>query len=224
MTNSTTTEDPPRRKRGKGAGRPPPSIVLNGALIGAGGAGGDSPRKAGRPSTYSEETADAICAWMAEGRSLLSYCKQAGAPDRLTVYHWLDANPSFALKFSQARDRGIDAIAELAHDAATENLPPEAVPSARLALDARKWFCSKLAPGRYGDRVNLKAEVTGANGGPLTVQAIALIDILSNPEKLAERLPLLTDEQLRALQDALPALLGPDPRTIEGESTPEVNK
>jgi hypothetical protein len=79
-----------------------------------------------------------------------------------------------------------------------------------------------LAPSRYGDRVNLKAEVTGAGGGPLTVQAIALIDILSSPERLAERLPQLTDEQLNALNDALPALLAapsPDQQPIEGEST-----
>jgi hypothetical protein len=188
-------------------------------MIGKGGVGGDTNRKAGRPSTYTEETADAICAWMAEGKSLLSYCKQDGAPERQTVHNWLDANPAFAARFAQARDRGIDAIAELAHDEATAGLPPEMVPGARLALDARKWFCSKLKPGRYGDHV--KAEVTGAV--TVQTQAMVLVDLFANPEKLAERLPNLSDEQLRLMLDALPALLTPPAQTIEGESNNAAN-
>jgi hypothetical protein len=196
-------------------------------MIGKGGVGGDAPKRGGRATIYSEEAAEAICTWLTEGKSLLAYCKQDGTPARATVFNWLDANPSFAMKFSQARDRGIDAVAELAHDAATENLPPDQVPSARLAFDARRWFVAKLAPSRYGDRVNLKAEVSGPGGGPLTVQAIALIDILSSPERLAERLPQLTDEQLQALNDALPALLAApssDQQPIERESAPVADR
>jgi hypothetical protein len=61
-----------------------------------------------------------------------------------------------------------------------------------------------------------KAEVTGE----LTVQshAMVLLDLFSNPEKLAERLPNLTDEQILLMRDTLPALLTPPSPPIEGES------
>ena len=37
----------------------------------------------------------------------------------------------------------------------------------RLRFDARRWYLSKLAPKRYGDK--LTTEVTGANGGAIQV-------------------------------------------------------
>jgi hypothetical protein len=47
---------------------------------------------------------------------------------------------------------------------------------------------------------------------------MVLLDLFSNPEKLAERLPNLTDEQILLMRDTLPALLTPPSPPIEGES------
>jgi hypothetical protein len=215
MSETTTTTTTKRRGRaGKGSGKPPPPVVLSGSMIGNGGVGGEaSMKKPGPRFSYSEEMADAVCAWLEQGRSLRSFCEQPNTPDRGTVYDWTNANPAFAARFAQARDRGIDALAELTlDDASLKRLPPDQIAGARLMFDARRWFCSKLKPGRYGDHV--KAEVTGA----VTVrsQAMVLLDILSDPAKLVERLPNLSDEQLQTLHDALPALLA-SPAQGEGE-------
>jgi hypothetical protein len=37
----------------------------------------------------------------------------------------------------------------------------------RLRFDSRRWYLSKLAPKRYGDK--LQQEVSGPDGGALTV-------------------------------------------------------
>jgi hypothetical protein len=43
-------------------------------------------------------------------------------------------------------------------------------------IDAEKWQAGKELPKRYGDRVS--AEITGADGGPLQVEAAAAIRAL----------------------------------------------
>ena len=37
----------------------------------------------------------------------------------------------------------------------------------RLSVDSMKWLLSKLAPKKYGDK--LQTEITGAEGGPLII-------------------------------------------------------
>lgn len=43
----------------------------------------------------------------------------------------------------------------------------DTVERSRLSVDSMKWLLSKLAPKKYGDRV--QQEITGAEGGPLVV-------------------------------------------------------
>jgi hypothetical protein len=47
-----------------------------------------------------------------------------------------------------------------------------AVQHQRLRVDSRKWLLSKMMPKVYGDKTT--QEVTGANGGPLTITALDL--------------------------------------------------
>jgi hypothetical protein len=97
--------------------------------------------------------ADRICVWLGEGESLRSLCLQDGTPNYSTVYDWMDANPSFAVKYARARDKGLDVMAEETVDESSVlSRPAEQIPAAR-ALDARKWYLSKIAPKRYGDRI-----------------------------------------------------------------------
>jgi hypothetical protein len=39
------------------------------------------------------------------------------------------------------------------------------VDRSRLMMDARKWLASKLAPKKYGDKV--EAQLSGPDGGPI---------------------------------------------------------
>ena len=131
----------------------------------------------GRPSTYSQEVADAICEHIAHGKSLVSYCLQDGAPSYRAVMRWLEANETFRQNYAQAREAQADYLAEEIVQIADDGLNDtyevdgetrtnqDVVARSRLRVDARKWYAARMAPKKYGDKV--QAEVTGANGGPI---------------------------------------------------------
>lgn len=106
----------------------------------------------GRPSEFSAEIADKICEAIIEGSALYKICEQEGYPGERTVYQWLDRHPDFAQQYARARelqqDREADKIVVIADEATDPN-------KARLQIDARKWRASKLAPKKYGERIDL---------------------------------------------------------------------
>jgi hypothetical protein len=112
----------------------------------------------GRPSEFSQEIADEICAHIASGKSLRSYCMQSGTVDAATVYRWLEKHESFRDMYARARvilyEHWADEIGDIAD---LENETD--VNRARLRVDARKWLLSKMLPRKYGER--LQAEVGG---------------------------------------------------------------
>lgn len=60
-------------------------------------------------------------------------------------------------------------------------LSSDTVAHKRLQVDTRKWYLSKVLPKIYGDRVT--QEITGADGGPISVAAVNLRN-LSDAELL----------------------------------------
>ena len=106
----------------------------------------------GRPSLYTDEIADAICEAIIEGGALYRICEQEGFPSENTVYRWIEEKPEFREKYTRARelqqDREADKIVVIADETTDPN-------KARLQIDARKWRASKLAPKKYGDRLDL---------------------------------------------------------------------
>jgi hypothetical protein len=127
-------------------------------------------RKRGRPTSYNQPLADTICAGLIEGKSLRTICAGEGMPARVTVLRWLAAKPDFRVQYAQAREIGIDTIAELAIDEATGFTTPEDAQLHRLRFDARRWYAGKLSPKKYGDKVT--AEVSGPDGRPLESRAL----------------------------------------------------
>jgi hypothetical protein len=121
-----------------------------------------APRRPGRPSSYSQATAAAICARLSQGEPLTAICEDAGMPDHSTVYRWLEAHAEFRDEYVRARELQAHAIAEKAvRDAETA----EDAQLGRLTFDARKWFASKVAPKVYGDKQ--QHEHSGPGGGPV---------------------------------------------------------
>ena len=116
----------------------------------------------GRPSSYTQETADRICELLASGESLRRVCMLEGMPTRVTVMNWMDANPDFYAKYARARDIGLDERADQMQE--TIEQEPD-VARARLQLDYGKWYLAKLAPKRYGEKLDL--ELTGRDGKPI---------------------------------------------------------
>ena len=137
----------------------------------------------GRPSTYTPEIAALICERLATGESLRAICRDDGMPPESTVRGWvLDDAQGFSAQYARARDFGLDALAEEALEIANTPQVGEETEETddgykvkrgdmlghrKLQVDTRKWFLSKLAPKKYGERTAM--ELTGANGGPVQI-------------------------------------------------------
>lgn len=115
-----------------------------------------------RPSKYSEEIADKICLLISTtSRGLVSICQEIGInPD--TVYTWLKDKQGFSDKYARAREDQADLLADEIISIADDNsrdaeafVGGNHVNRARLQIDARKWKASKLAPKKYGDKMDV---------------------------------------------------------------------
>lgn len=139
----------------------------------------------GRPSSFTQEIGDAICERLADGESLRDICAKKGMPARATVFRWLSSNEAFRDQYAHAREAQADAYADDTVSIAdkcqkgikrvtkangdVETTEIDMVERSRLQIMARQWHASKLAPKKYGDRIT--NEHTGANGGPIVIQA-----------------------------------------------------
>lgn len=139
---------------------------------------------AGRPSSFTQEIADRICEGLAAARSLRSICFDEGMPTQTTVFRWLadDRFLEFREQYMRAREAQADALfdemLDIADDAANDwmeregensqgwQLNGEHVQRTRLRLDTRKWIAARLAPKKYGDKVDVE------HSGGLTVNVV----------------------------------------------------
>lgn len=127
----------------------------------------------GRPSTFTQDLADRICAELCIGRSLRSISREGWAPSTQTVFRWLREHDGFRDQYARAKDEAADAMAEEITDIA--DTPPAYGPDGkidngdvqnrRLQIDARKWVAAKLKPKKYGDKVEVGG--TGKDGAVL---------------------------------------------------------
>lgn len=142
-----------------------------------------------RPSSYTQEVADEICKRLAGGETLILICKEEEMPSQSTVFRWAQNNAVFRENYARAREEQADYFAEEILKIADEDpaivlqrqregeetiiVDGAAIQHQRLRVDARKWFASKVAPKKYGDRqeiehsgaVTLETLVTGSRGG-----------------------------------------------------------
>lgn len=125
--------------------------------------------KRGRPTKYTKALARKICERLAAGESLRAICQDEGMPSEAAVRAWaLDDVDGFSAQYEASRNLGLDCMADEVLDIA-DNDDGDAQ-SRRLKFDARRWYLSKLAPKRYGDKV--AHQHTGENGGPIQYHAI----------------------------------------------------
>lgn len=135
-------------------------------------------KKVGRPSIFSPALGAALCEAMANGLSLRKACELPGMPSTATAIVWLadDAKAEFQAQYACAREARADYLAEelleIADDSSGDTITDkdgntradsEFVARSRLRVDSRKWLASKMAPKKYGDKI----EHTGADGGAI---------------------------------------------------------
>lgn len=138
----------------------------------------EAKRKRGRPVRHTKAVADHICARLASGETLRAICRDEDMPPESTVRQWyVDDRNGFAAQYARARDIGLDSMADeiigISDDGSNDYVPTDEGPSldrdhvtrSKLRVDSRKWYLSKLAPKRYGDK--MAHELTGADGGPI---------------------------------------------------------
>lgn len=115
-----------------------------------------------------------------EGLSLRKACLKAGVA-RPTFLLWCDGDAVLADRYTRARDELIDGIADeilLIADGPVNSTDSGATDSGavnkqRLQIESRKWLLSKLAPKKYGD----KLELSGDSENPLLFSRIERVVI-----------------------------------------------
>lgn len=135
----------------------------------------------GRPSIFTQDKADAVCAELAQGRSLRSVCKDDDMPSMTTVFKWLREREDFAQQYARAKDECADALVEEMLDIAdtplegvrtktsedgVEETREDMLGHRRLQVDTRKWIASKLKPKKYGERTQHE------HSGKLTLESL----------------------------------------------------
>lgn len=132
---------------------------------------------AGRPSTFSNDLADAICERLANGESLRSVCRDEHTPNMSTVFKWMREHPEFSNQYAKAKAESADALVEdmldIADDGSNDwmekhgkdgenlgwQLNGEHVQRSKLRVDVRKWAASKLKPKKYGEKLELAGSI-----------------------------------------------------------------
>ncbi len=127
----------------------------------------------GRPSIYSAEVIESLCDKIAtSGEGLKKICESnPNFPAFRTVFTWLnDADKKeFQHKYARAREAQAyllaDEIIDIADDSTNDTQLDELgiplinhdnIQRSRLRVDARKWKASKLAPKKYGEKMEVE--------------------------------------------------------------------
>jgi terminase small subunit-like protein len=127
----------------------------------------------------SQDIRDLICEQLADGKSLREICRQDGMPGRSQVFRELaaESEQAFRDQYARARESGLEAMADEILDIADDGTNDfmerrndedsvvgyatcgEAIQRSKLRVDARRWLLSKLAPKKYGEKLELGGEL-----------------------------------------------------------------
>lgn len=171
--------------------------------------------KMGRPTKFTPELGEKICAMLAGGYSLRQALKGDDMPDKSTVMRWIFCTTQFTDpmfqdfrdQYAQAREMQAemmaDEIMDISDDGSNDyykregkepSFDGEHVQRSKLRVDARKWVASKLLPKKYGDKV--QNEITGKDGGPIEMDNVSemeiarrLMFVLENGADMADKKP-----------------------------------
>ena len=109
---------------------------------------------------------------MRSGLSAFKACKAAGVPQS-TFSGWIDDDANLAEHYARAREDLIEMIATEIIEISDQDVGVSdgkkdwaAVQKHKLQVDSRKWLLSKLAPKKYGD----KLELSGDAANPLVTR------------------------------------------------------
>ena len=146
----------------------------------------------GAPSTYSDDIAELICAYLAEGKSMRTIATFEGMPCIKTMFTWMRVYPEFLQRYTRAKAESAESLAEeiidIADDARNDwmevevkgqtitKLDREHVERSKLRIESRKWIAAKLLPKKYGERLDVTIDATISIDAALTAAKQRVID------------------------------------------------
>jgi len=146
--------------------------------------------RTGRPSSYSQKTADEICQQIVSGKSLRTICLAENMPHASTVLRWIASgkHDDFREQYTRACEERTEAFVEEIFDIADDGhndwmdirrgkdivrvVDREAIERSKLRVDSRKWYASKMKPKKYGDKLDLTSGGEKVEVAPLVVSKI----------------------------------------------------
>ena len=127
---------------------------------------------------WNSELEDSICGAIAvDPRGLIHICEENEFPAPVSIYRHLLQSEEFRNKYARAREMQLQVLADelvpladkdrICHkrtikaDGSEEVVILDQVERTKLQIETRKWLLGKLAPKKYGDKVdmNLSGEV-----------------------------------------------------------------
>ena len=138
-----------------------------------------APIKIGRPTDYTDAFADFICDKIASSDKGLAILleEEDNMPSHAACYRWLAQFPYFRERYSRARALQADYIADKivqiantpiemevqedgfnAYGSFSKTTKADAVNHRRLLINALQWKASKLAPEKYGDKIDFTTQ------------------------------------------------------------------
>ena len=121
-----------------------------------------------KSNKYSPELFELICKRLEEGETLAGISRESDMPSCEAFYTWVETKEGAIDRYVRAREKQADSLAEeiveISNTATDAQL-------GRLQMDARKWFASKVAPKKYGDKTDITS-----NGNTIAVAPIKWAD------------------------------------------------
>jgi len=132
------------------------------------------------PKAEKQQKITEVLSNMRNGKSLRQSAIKANIAKQ-TFLDWVDKDPELSGQYAQARADMIDCLADEIIEIADEELIPTGdgkidsamVQKQKLRMEGRKWSLSKMAPRKYGD----KLELTGDENAPVNIQKIERVII-----------------------------------------------
>jgi len=154
------------------------------------------------------EVASVVLNSMVSGNSMRQSCIKAGI-GAATWIDWVNADPALAERYARAREGLLDAMVDQILTLADSPVPtldngatdPGMVRQRQLQIDARRWVLSKLAPNKYGDRLDVSVTDTRISiSGALAAAQSRLADVVDVTPRITSTMPNHADDADQADQ------------------------
>ncbi len=129
--------------------------------------------KAAKPVRDKAAICQEVLEGMRNGLSTFKSCQAAGIANS-TFHKWVSEDSLLRDNYAHAREDLIERMAQEVMELSDQEVPEtgdgkkdwQAIQKHKLQVDTRKWLLSKLAPKKYGD----KLEVSGDPTNPLVTR------------------------------------------------------